>query len=171
MTRPYIKQEPTSLNGLDSQYFRDEVYKVIASLNAKLSSGSYQPDKSHDNVATFTGGQHKAFSTKTNDFIDAIAGATVDVPITFDSKVNRINNIHFKDEVNLSATSAIIFNACRFDKPINIDSGGQAQFLGCTFRDSAYVNNAGIAPSVYVNGCIRTSIVHINVTVISETIA
>jgi hypothetical protein len=173
MVRSYVKQESTELSnkGLDGQYFRDEIYKVITTLNAKLPSSSYKTDKDHDNSATFTAGQHKAFVVKEDDFIDAIAGAIIDVALTISVGVVRINNLYFKEEITLESTAAVIFSNCRFNKPVRVESGGQAQFVGCSFRDTGFIDNSGLAASVYVNGGARTSTNHVNVTVISEIIA
>ena len=91
---------------------------------------------------------------------------TTEVSILTD---NRINNLHFQKNVALTATACITFTGCRFDTGVTIASGGKAQFIGCTFKDSASVNNSGVAANVYIIGCVKSvAATHTNATIISE---
>ena len=171
--KPYVKQEGYDLSNNDAfsaQRFRDEIYNVLRSLNIKMASDFYQTPKETENTAFFTTGVHKAFLAKSEDFISAVPGTMVDAPVVIDV-VMQISNIHFLSTVDLTLRAAVIFNGCSFDNPVSIEAGGKSHFIGCTFRENAYVNNTGIAADAYVLGCVRTTTSHINVTIVAEVIA
>lgn len=170
--KPYVKPElaQTSNDGMQDQRFRDEVYRIIRSLNIKMHSDIYQTPKDTDNVALFTGGYHKAFVAKAEDVISGVPGTIVDVPVSIDV-VTQISNIHFTSTMAVTATGAVVFNNCSFDGVVSIASGGRGHFIGCTFRDKGVVSNTGAPANVYIIGCVRTTTAHTLVTVIAEVIA
>jgi hypothetical protein len=169
--KPYVKRESPALSsqGLDEQRFRDDVYKAVSSLNLKLPSSDFQTPKDFGNTALFTSGDHKAFTPKKDDFIDAIAGANITAETTL-SVNTKIDNLYFQKTVTLTNAASVIFNGCRFDSNVTIASGGTAHFIGCMFRNSSFINNAGAAGNVFVIGCIKNSAAtHVNTTIIAQT--
>ena len=109
------------------------------------------------------------FTPKEDDFIDSSAEAIISAEQTFTS-VNRINNLTFSNAVNLSATASVIFNGCRFNASITMESGAKAHFIGCMFRNNSFVNNAGVVANAYVIGCVKSpTATHINTTIIAQT--
>ena len=173
MQQVYVKQQPAALKEkeLDHQRFNDELFRTIQNLGIKLPFGELTNRKTDNNNALYSAGTHKGFTLKTDDFIDAVAGANIDVSVSISSESNRINNMYFKTSITLTNTASVIFNGCRFDGEVTLADGAKAQFVGCTFRTTlAKVNNAGAAANVYVQGGFRTSTAHTNVTVISEVV-
>ena len=171
--KPYVKQEGYDLSNNDvfsAQRFRDEIFNVLRSFNIKMASDFYQTPKESENTALFTAGVHKAFLSKSEDFISAVPGTMVDAPVVIEV-VMQISNIHFLSTVDLTLNAAVVFNNCSFDNVVSITTGGRAHFIGCTFRENAFVNNVGVAADVYVIGCVRTATAHINATIIAEVIA
>lgn len=168
--RNYVKRESPALESkeLDKQRFNDEVWKAVDSLELKLPATTYETPKDNNNTAVFTRGQHKGFTLKKQDVIDGLGNPTISATTEIDT-LNRISNLYYALAPSLKVNARVIFNNCRFDEPITIESGGKAHFIGCIFANNSFVNNAGIAGNVNIIGCIKDpTATHINVTVIAQ---
>lgn len=74
----------------------------------------------------------------------------------------------YNNTVNISGK--VVYNNCRFEKLVTIQSGAKVIFNGCVFTDSGQVDNsAGVLADCVVIGSMRVGTpAHLNATIIGE---
>ena len=144
-----------------------------------------------DNVFALLPGDHGGFTlTRTNTLVLGHAGARVRSQVVVRADC-RLVGLHFLAAagrtgvlrlVDVQLTATALFERCRFEKAPNMAgdfvgmaAGSFAHFVGCLFGPAMgagtfTVDNAGLAANASVVGCSRkTTLLHNNVTVLSET--
>jgi len=77
-------------------------------------------------------------------------------------------------ENTVEVSGKVIYNSCRFEKPVTVNTGGKAIFNGCFFTDNGKVTNnpANAITDVTVVASMRVGTgAHINCTVVGEVVA
>ena len=152
---------------------RDEVRNIAAHLNLTIPGTIITEPQKKDNMLYLAAGTFGVIILeKENTQVIGSAGTDTNKKATIKATATaHISNVYFKDAVECENGSTTIFNNCVFDKLINMASGAKANFLGCSFKDEAAINNAGADATLANNlGCSRTSgVAHTNSTTFGET--
>ena len=175
-----------------NQESREVVRKAVEGAALLLPNTPIQEARKTDNIYILADGVHGgAVLTKPFTRITGAADTVIDRLLTIKSTA-IIKSVKFRGQTSdkdrnnvdqlvlVTAAARVLFQDCVFDKDdvdtgvfVEIEEGGKAEFMGCTFRGgasaTAAINNNGVANDVNIGlGYNPTGIAHVAVTSLSE---